>query len=311
MDKITSEEIKKFISKPSFDEKVILNNDSSYPKISIITPSYNQGEFLERTILSVLNQNYPNLEYIIIDGGSTDNSVEVIKKYEKYISYWVSEKDKGQGDALNKGFSRATGEIIGWQNSDDVYLPEAFRKAVNMFKQSNADIVFGNRLKINEEEKISRRFKFTPFYLISYWYCRMSLSNQSTFWRRELFFDIGMIDASLSFIMDFDFFLRAGIKNKKFVYIESFLGAFRIHKNSKTFTFDRKIIKSQHNLLDKRYGKKEYLKIPFKAYSVLRDSLYYFVKGDFESLFYMAPFYIKPVFFLVLLLFLGYIGYKL
>ena len=307
MNKITSEKIKQFISKPSFDKKIILNKNASYPKISIVTPSYNQGEFLERTILSVLNQNYPNLEYIIIDGGSNDNSVETIKKYEKYLYYWISEKDKGQGDALNKGFLKATGDIVGWQNSDDIYLPEAFCKAINMFKQRNADIVFGDRLNIDQEDKIKRERRFTSFSLLSYWYHGMSLSNQSIFWRRELFSDIGMIDVNLSFIMDYDFFLRAGIKNKKFKHIESFLGAFRIHKNSKTFTFDRKIIKSQHDLLDKRYGKKEYLKIPLKAYSVLRDSFYYFIKGDFKSLIYLFPFYIKPIFFLIALLFLYYL----
>lgn len=302
MNKITSEKIKEFISKPSFDGEVILDRNISYPKISIITPSYNQGEFLERTILSVLNQNYPNLEYIIIDGGSDDNSVEVIKKYEKYLYYWVSEKDKGQGDALNKGFLKATGEIIGWQNSDDIYLPNAFNKAVDMFERSDADVVFGDKFNINQEDKITRRFKFTSFCLISYWYCRMSLSNQSAFWRKELFSDIGMIDVNLSFIMDFDFFLRAGIKNKKFKHIESFLGAFRLHKNSKSSTFDRKIIKNEHRLIDKRYGKKEYLKIPLKTYSIIRDSFYYFIRGDFRSLIYVPPLYIKPVFFLASLL---------
>jgi len=112
MKKHTPEVIKKFVSKPLFDEKVILNKDPNYPKISIVTPSYNQAEFLERTILSVLNQNYPNLEYIIIDGGSTDGSVEIIKKYEKYLSYWVSEKDNGQADAISKGFQKSSGEIL-------------------------------------------------------------------------------------------------------------------------------------------------------------------------------------------------------
>jgi glycosyltransferase involved in cell wall biosynthesis len=107
----------------------------SLPKISIVTPSFNQGEFLEATIRSVLSQNYPNLEYIIIDGGSTDGSVEIIKKYEKSIHYWISEPDQGQYDAINRGFSRATGEILAWLNSDDMYFPWAFRTVSNIMSE--------------------------------------------------------------------------------------------------------------------------------------------------------------------------------
>src|SRR5215204_5758135 len=105
------------------------------PKISIVTPSYNQAEFIEETILSVINQNYPNLEYIVIDGGSTDGSVEIIKKYEQYFSYWVSEPDKGHADALNKGFAKATGEVMAWINSDDKYFPWTFATVAEVYSQ--------------------------------------------------------------------------------------------------------------------------------------------------------------------------------
>src|SRR3990172_6693239 len=107
----------------------------NYPKISIVTPSFNQDQYLEETILSVINQNYPDLEYIIIDGGSTDNSIDIIKKYEKHLTFWVSEKDKGQCDAINKGLKKCTGDIFNWLNSDDHYFPGTLQKVAESFSQ--------------------------------------------------------------------------------------------------------------------------------------------------------------------------------
>jgi glycosyltransferase involved in cell wall biosynthesis len=118
-----------------------------YPKISIITPSFNQGKFLEETILSIISQKYPSLEFIIIDGGSTDESVEVIKKYGQHITYWISEKDNGQAEAINKGFEKATGEIITWLNSDDLYEKDALLTIGKMFAESpDVDFIFGDCL---------------------------------------------------------------------------------------------------------------------------------------------------------------------
>ena len=151
MRKYESREIRDFVSKPLFDEKIILNRDLAWPRISIVTPSFNQGRFLERTILSVLNQNYPNLEYIVMDGGSTDESVEIIKKYENYLAYWISEKDNGQSDAIKKGFQKSTGEILAWLNSDDIYLSGALRGVAGFFRDGKGtEVVYGNRYIIDE-----------------------------------------------------------------------------------------------------------------------------------------------------------------
>jgi len=239
MKKFTSQEIKKFVSKPLFDEKVILNKDLSWPKISIITPSYNQGQFLEKTILSILNQNYPNLEYIIIDGKSTDGSVEIIKKYEKYLAYWVSEKDNGQSHALNKGFWFCTGEFIGWQNSDDIYLPGAFMEFATIARKfPNYDIYYSNKINIDENDnKIDKTYYVPPAWpYIKYHtkYRAMTFCTQATFFRRSILNDVGYIDESLQIVMDTEFFLRCVLKRKRFFYVNSFWGAFRRHELSKT-----------------------------------------------------------------------------
>jgi glycosyltransferase involved in cell wall biosynthesis len=233
MKKYTSQEIKDFVSKPLFDEKVILNKDPSWPKISIVTPSYNQAEFLERTILSILNQNYPNLEYIVIDGGSTDGSVNIIKKYEKYLTYWVTEKDKGQSDAINKGFRKSTGEILAWLNSDDTYLPNALRLVADFFKQrTDVDMLYGRSHITDRDDEIFQEAKAMPFNLLDYTYGLFTIPQQATFWRREIFFKVGMLNVENRTCMDSELWVHFAKNKANIIHVNSLLANFRLHQQS-------------------------------------------------------------------------------
>src|SRR6185295_7144434 len=136
-----------------------MNSLSELPKVSVITPSFNQGQFLEASIRSVLAQDYPNIEYIVVDGGSKDESVEVIKKFQDRLKWWVSEKDKGHADALNKGFSHATGEILAWLNSDDIYFPKAVSEAVAILRtRPEVGMVYGDADLIDDSGAPAGKF---------------------------------------------------------------------------------------------------------------------------------------------------------
>ncbi len=233
--KTTSKEIREFVSKPLFDERIILNRDLSYPKISVVTPSYNQAEFLERTILSVLNQNYPNFEYIIIDGGSTDGSVEIIRKYEKYLTYWVSEKDKGQSDAINKGFQKSTGEILAYLNSDDTYLPNTLHLVASFFrKYPKVDMFYGRCNVIDSNDNILQEAKVMPFNLLDYVYGLFSIPQPATFWKREMFFRVGMLNPENRTCMDGELWLNFAKMGANIVYINVLLANFRLYPQSKS-----------------------------------------------------------------------------
>jgi len=218
-----------------------LNKDINYPKISIITPSYNQGKFIEETIRSVLLQNYPNLEYIIIDGGSTDESVEIIKKYAPWITYWVSEPDNGQTHAINKGFKKATGEITNWLNSDDVLCPNALFHIANKFMEDEKiQFVFGDLIVFDDnnnrgEKEVSynasRKFdNLNIRALFSFPY-----GQPASYYKRSLFEEIGYLDESFNFTMDVDFFVRIAL-NHEMHQIPDFICKFRLHSESKTCT---------------------------------------------------------------------------
>ena len=205
-------------------------------KITVITPSFNQGKFLEESILSVINQLYPNLEFIIIDGGSTDNSVEIIKKYEKWISYWVSEPDCGQSHAINKGLRKATGDIIFWLNSDDICLPNSFDKVIKAFL-SNPEY----KLVIGQAQEIDRNgnvIGVLPSEFSSWEEIvtspRNSIRQISTFFSKCLFDELGMIDESLHIAMDNDLLVRFS-KYYKPLILEDYLTAYRSHEEAKTY----------------------------------------------------------------------------
>lgn len=204
-----------------------------YPRLTIITPSYNQGQFLEQTILSVLQQGYPNLEYIVIDGGSSDGSVEIIKRYSKYLAYWVIEKDAGQADAINKGIKRSTGEIIGWINSDDVYVQGAFNKVIQAFNNNTECVlVHGNRILLDASSNVTGWASLPPFEPSNFIF---NVCSETAFWRRSAMNDVGLLKGQLQFAMDLEFFGRL-YKYGKFVKLKDYLGYFRCHENNKSST---------------------------------------------------------------------------
>lgn len=177
-------------------------------KISVITPSFNQGEYLEQTIHSVLDQRYTNLEYIIIDGGSTDNSVEIIKKYEKYLAFWISEPDRGQSHAINKGFKKSTGDILCWLNSDDLFHSGTLEKVNNYFIENpNKVFVWANNSSLRNHILRDAKPKKTINYKHLLYY--LSIINQeSSFWRREVYLNVGGLNEKIDLAMDYDYWLR-------------------------------------------------------------------------------------------------------
>lgn len=209
---------------------------SEWPKISIITPSYNQGAFLEETIRSVLDQDYPNLEYIIIDGGSTDGSVDIIRKYADKLAYWVSEKDECHADALNKGFRRATGGIVAWLNSDDVYCPGTFEAVAKAFMADpDLDFVFGNSYETDEHLNIFRNDIHTRLSFAALVVLGMTLVQPTAFWKRELFDKYGYLNCDFFFSFDYEFFCRIS-RHVKSRHLKKHLAKFRLHANCKSMT---------------------------------------------------------------------------
>jgi glycosyltransferase involved in cell wall biosynthesis len=205
-----------------------------YPKISVVTPSYNQGQFLEQTIQSVLGQKYPNLEYIVIDGGSTDGSVDVIEEYQDQLAYWVSEADRGQAHAINKGFARATGDILGWLNSDDFYMPGTLSFVSSQLSSSQPILLFGNCFHFVQDRAtaygtdVRAAHESMNLLLADY------VIQPSSFWTRAAWETVGVLDDGLNFGFDWDWFIRAQNAGVAFEATDRYLSAYRIHGAHKT-----------------------------------------------------------------------------
>jgi glycosyltransferase involved in cell wall biosynthesis len=207
-------------------------------KISIVTPSYNQGQYIEETIQSVLTQHYDNFEHIVIDGGSTDNTIEILKKYPHLI--WVSEPDEGQSDAINKGFRRASGDIIGWLNADDLYLSNTFELVAEKLKYNNIDAVYSNYKFINSSGTVTRELITQhPRKWMSLFYCFIP---STTFFIKRKIIDQGIfIDKKFYIAMDKEFFAHIFYSGFKILKINSFFAHFRWHDNNKSI--DTKAVK--------------------------------------------------------------------
>jgi glycosyltransferase involved in cell wall biosynthesis len=253
-----------------------------WPRISIVTPSYNQEAFIDETICSVLSQGYPNLEYVVIDGGSTDGSVEIIRKYEHQLTYWVSEHDAGQYDAINKGFSKATGDIMAWLNSDDKYMPWTFQVIGDIFSTlpevewltTLYPIMWdasGRATGCHYQDGYSRQGFFRGENLPGAgWYARCWIQQESTFWRRSLWERTGgYVDASLALAGDFELWARF-FKDTELYGVGIPLGGFRVHDDQKTARHLNVYLKEAEGIL-RRHGGLPYGKLEsFLHWKLLR-----------------------------------------
>ncbi len=205
------------------------------PLVSIITPSYNQVRYLEDTIQSVLQQDYPNLEYIVVDGGSTDGSLEVIERYKDKLAWWVSEPDQGQADAINKGFRKASGEIIAWLNSDDLYLPGAISSAVELFQENpTLGVIYGDAVSADADGRLLNELRFSNWGTRDFLQFNI-ICQPAVFMKRSIVEKIGYLDASFHFFLDHQLWIRLS-RETEFNHHPEFWAVSRYHPDAKNVT---------------------------------------------------------------------------
>ncbi len=231
------------------------SDGTAWRRISIVTPSFNQGMYLEETIRSILLQGYPNLEYIVIDGASRDNTRDVIQKYERFLSYWTSEKDRGQADAINKGFRRTTGDWIGWQNSDDFYQPNALSELCTAADDNSISVLYGRVNLVDQKSEMTGEYPTGPFDLHAM-FPWPNMFNQSMFFHRRVLEAGHLIDDRMHHYLDHDYFWRLIFAGFKFEYAPGIGSSFRIHEFAKGATQHELAALELHGLYKKIYGQK-------------------------------------------------------
>jgi glycosyltransferase involved in cell wall biosynthesis len=226
------------------------------PLVSIITPSFNQSRFLQETIESVLTQDYPNVEYIIVDGGSTDGSLEIIKQYSSKLAWWVSEPDRGQTDAINKGFAHASGDILAWLNSDDTYQPSAITQAVETLQaHPEVSMVYGDANFINEQSEIIGRFPSRQTDLRRLLQGFVHIPQQTMFFPAHYWPYVGPLDLQIKFAMDYDLWVRLA-KLAPLLYVPRLWANFRLHGQGKTTYMDDRCYPDMIRISQRETGQK-------------------------------------------------------
>jgi glycosyltransferase involved in cell wall biosynthesis len=206
----------------------------AWPRVTVVTPSYNQGRYLEETIRSVLEQDYPNVEYIVVDGGSTDESVEIIQKYSARLAHWVSEPDRGQADAINKGFRLATGDFLAWLNSDDCYDPGFIRGMVQLFRdRPGVDLIYRDVRQGTSPNDTAPRYGQAITYSDMVRTVNVPIPQMAAMWRRSIVDRVGFLDPKWRVVLDREYFLRIGLHGTM-EYVPGIVGFFRHHADSKS-----------------------------------------------------------------------------